>query len=132
MWSPQLAWKESLPTADDGPHGFLVREVILHPGDLPIYPYMRAPEYVSNLCSAIPHIGDELHEAYRQRSTPAIVQFRSSEHMRGTVGCALVYATAKLRGQPLNQECNMGFSGRGITIPFRDVLSVEWLGDVTA
>jgi hypothetical protein len=44
--SPELSWKRSLGSFDDGPHGFLVREAIIDPGDIPIFDYTAEPEYV--------------------------------------------------------------------------------------
>ncbi|GJM43493.1 MAG: hypothetical protein DHS20C21_03350 [Gemmatimonadota bacterium] len=133
MSSQQLRWKHSLPAADDGPHGFLTREVILDPGELPIFDYTYAPEYLQNLCSAFPQdVGTTLLAAYRDRTSRAIVKFRSSEHLAGVIPCAVTYARVRLSGQPLREGCSHGFSGSGTPIPSEDVIGIEWLQESTA
>lgn len=126
--SEELAWKHSLRQFDDGPHGFLVREVILDPGDIPVFDYTSEPEYIRCLCSGFPgDLGAQLLAAYKETSRPAIVPFRSRQHLAGVLPCALRYIRAKLLGRSLYTECNRGFSGEGHAIPSHDVFPIEWL-----
>lgn len=130
MESPLLSWKRSLSELDDGPHGFLVREVIVNRGKIPIDDYTVAPEYVSVLCEALrDSIGDTLLKAYKESSCRAIIRFRSSKHLLGVMKPALAYAHAKLHNLQLHENCNCGFSGRGVAIPSSDVLGIEWLDE---
>jgi hypothetical protein len=125
--SRELSWKRSLGSFDDGPHGFLVREAIIDPGDIPLFDYTAEPEYVRCLCDGFPDIGARLRSAYRRTTRRAIVPFRSRSHLVRVIPCALRYIHAKLLNSTLHPGCSRGFTGQGHAIPAADVFPVEWL-----
>jgi len=126
--SKDLSWKNSLEKFDDGPHGFLIREVIIDPGDINIYDYTQEPEYIRCLCSGFPDkLGGKLITAYRNNSRAAIIPFRSRHNLVGVLPCVIEYIRTKLAGGILHNGCNRGFSGEGVSVMADDVLSIEWL-----
>ena len=127
-YAGRLAWKAGIKPFDDGPHGFLVRETILHPDNLSIANYCDAPEIVREICWSIPkNIGHPLLDAYKTKTRPAIVNFRSRLQIRGPLETAANYVHAKLVDGTLSDRCTRGFDGRGTPIDGHDILNVEFL-----
>jgi len=128
--SDLLAWKRGLGGFDNGPHGFLLREVFFDPGDIPVGDYTSEPEYLRCLRSAFPEdMSNQLLSAYLGTTRRAIVSFRSRKRLSNVVRCALEYIHTKLTDAPLHQGCNQGFYNDGQTVPAADVLGIEWLPD---
>ncbi len=119
--STEISWKNSLLKSDDGPHGFLVRDVIIDNviidnDKLSIMDYTDMPEYVRIFCNGFPkNIRKKLLSAYKNNTNRAIVSFRSKHLIKKIkiLKYALTYAHIKILKKKLDEKCNCGFSREG-------------------
>lgn len=131
----RLRWKANQAPSDDGPHGFLFREMIVEKisdaGVSSIADYTGEPEIVKEICSAIPScIGGPVLAAYRELAHRAIVKFRYAPEPLLRVGAlkrAVKYLHATLHGDRDWDQCSYGCDCKGRPVPRDDVLSIEFL-----
>lgn len=124
----RLNQKRARDPFDKGPHGWLVRETIIHPDGLPIPDYTESSELAAEICRSVgENIGAALLEEYNKERRRVIVKFRSRLVIRRTMEFAVNYLHARLMGQPLNAACALGFDGGGVAITKLDILDVEWI-----
>lgn len=117
----RLARKSATRPTDDGPHGFLIREVTLQNNC-----YFYAPEAVREICRSLPDkIGTPLLAGFQERTCPALLRFRSNQQCRNLVGAAINYLHGKLTGQ-LDLNNNPGFDGCGVRVSPQDILGIEY------
>lgn len=124
----RLRWKRANRPIDDGPHGFLVREVVLHREGLAIPDYFASPEITSEICRSLPkRIGAPLLAAYTGERYPVLVKFRSRLQLKGPMATALNYLHTKLTSDSLSLRCSRGFCGGGIPISREDLIEISFL-----
>lgn len=115
-------WSSPDAGFDAGPHGFLVRDDVIENRRY----YIEVPECVREICSRSDQFGYELLAAYRARTHPALVAFRSAQPGGSAMTTAIRYLYSNATGQDIEYSC--GFDGEGATIPASDIIGVEWLG----
>lgn len=104
-----------------GPYAFLVRDAILRPADV-THDYLETPEIVEDIAN-----GDHLLiNEFRRISRPCIVKFRSIDPRPDVVEVALYYSYFSLWAKPMNLDTNTHFDAEGKTIPFEDIVGMEY------
>lgn len=113
---------------NEGPFGFLVREnltAIDHDGAL--HDFLSVPELVEDICAAYQEMyGLPLLNRFRDATTPCIVSFRTGARPADDVLAAITYLHCQLRHVELRETCQTGYSANGETIPFANIVDVEW------
>jgi hypothetical protein len=128
-WTHNGGFHYNLKTSDPihwGPHGFLVRDAIVHKGAA-THDYLATPEIVEDLAEAIAgKWAAVLVEEFRKATRPCIVKFASAEPRADVVRVALYYAYSTLWAQDQNTDTNTNFAAKGQTIPFSDIVQIEY------
>jgi hypothetical protein len=111
----------------DGPYAFLVRDAILQPRDLWSHDYLDMPEIIEDICQSYQQVfARPLYERVQAATRACIVTFRSTEPRPDAVAAALMYVHRLARREDLFLHCNTCYDGKGIPIPARDLVGVEW------
>lgn len=114
-----------LKARDDGPHGALVRDVLLAPSST----FVRIPETVENICvAARTFLGVDLEPRYERETSSCIVEFSAAPaNLDQALAAACWYVVATLRdeAEPTAGDAHWNFSGDGVAVPSGDIVAVE-------
>jgi hypothetical protein len=125
-----LTYKDRIDGHDDGPHGLLVRDILVHPEAYSSSQFACIPEIVEDICiAAHAELGIDLEARFEQAATSCIVEFTAPPHEHETaIHAACWYADAALRGQPTAaDDLFFNFGGDGVAIPPEGIVAVEIL-----
>jgi hypothetical protein len=123
-----LTYKHRVDTADDGPNGVLVRDVLLHPEAYASSKFVHIPEIVEDICIAARTEFDvELESRFEQATTRCIVEFAAEpRNVDAALAAACWYVEAALRGKTASgADALWNFDGDGIAVPPSDIVFVE-------
>jgi hypothetical protein len=113
-----------LATRDDGPHGALVRDVLLDPSSN----FVRIPE---NICFAARGVlGVDLEPRYERVTMSCIVEFSvAPDDLDQALAAACWYVEATLRdgADPTAGDTHWNYNGNGVAVPPGDIVAVETL-----
>lgn len=110
-----------------GPHGFLVREQFFYAESLEIHDYLAMPELIADICKEYLHLYDvSLYDHYSNCLIPKLIKFKGScSNYSKCVGAALGYCYNHVRNLEPNRLSKASFSGSGVKIEFKDIVTVE-------
>jgi len=107
-----------------GPYAVLIKEVAFK---TEFHAFLEGPEFVENICSAFKEIhGYDLLKIYREHTKPCIVKFKEDGGKPIYVGAALMYLYSSLHGRKITTSSNSCFVGKGIKVPYENILKVEF------
>ncbi len=109
-----------------GPFAFLVRDAIVQRASI-THDYLATPEIVEDFAGVI--VGNSaplLIPEFRKVTKPCIVKFRSVEPRGDVVEVALFYSYFTLWGEEQGIDTNTCFDGGGQSIPFSDIVEIEY------
>jgi hypothetical protein len=116
-------------SADDGPHGLLVREsaiAVVESGWG--VNYFDMPELVDNICRGFRQLHDiDLEREFRTYTRPAIVKFRDDGHLPEALQVAIFYVYCKRHDLCVTESCNRCYSGHGHVVDRCRIEKVDFL-----
>lgn len=111
-----------------GPYAMLIRDSAFKSKEMGNHDYLKVPEIIEDICYPFDKIYNfNLLDRYIKNTKPCIVKFRHSESKLYYLGAVLFYLYIMHHNLKMNIHCNTCFSGKGIKIPHKDILSVEYL-----
>ena len=112
-----------------GPFAMLVKETAFNAKKIGNHDYLWLPEIIEDICNAYHEKFDLfIHDDVVKSLKPCIVKFKS--HFRVDDGCvraALYYLYACIQKDGLCIDANTCFDGKGETIPFEDIMEIEFI-----
>jgi hypothetical protein len=114
---------------DDGPHGVLVRGVLLDPEAFHSSPFLRIPETVENIIfAASDELQIDLEPRYEEATTSCVVEFAAPpDDFDQALAAACWYVEAAIRGDAAGPDVHWNFSGDGTAVPPQDIVFVDIL-----
>ena len=114
---------------DDGPHGVLVRGLLLDPETDHSSPFLRIPETVENIIFAARNeLQIDLEPRYERATTSCIVEFAAPpDDIDQALAAACWYVKAEIRGDAVGPDAHWNFSGDGTAVPPHDIVFVDIL-----
>ena len=114
---------------DDGPHGVLVRGLLLDPETHHSSPFLRLPETVENIIFAARNeLQIDLEPRYERATTSCIVEFAAPpDDIDQALAAACWYVKAAIRGDAVGPDASWNFSGDGTAVPPHDIVFVDIL-----
>jgi hypothetical protein len=112
---------------DDGPHGVLVRDVLINAAAYGSSPeFLRVPEVIGDICFAARNdLKIDLEGRFLQATTSCIVEFSVEADEVKAPAAACWYAEAHCAARP--PVTRPSFSGKGVSVPPRYIVGVEIL-----
>jgi hypothetical protein len=122
----QLKTKDS---AHWGPFGILVRETAFQPRQVGQHDYLGMPEIIEDICNGFEtSTGVALLEIYKAKLVPAFVKFSSTENSPGyPIAAAIGYVHSIIHERAPTRTALAYFNAKGQSVPYRDILKVEYL-----
>lgn len=123
-----LTYKHRIDTHDDGPHGVLVRDVLLDPESYSASEFLRIPEIVEDICvAAHSEFEVDLQPRFERATTPCVVEFATQpQKALQAISAACWYAESALRSQTARgDDAFWNFCGEGVAVPPGDIVLVD-------
>jgi hypothetical protein len=121
--------RRRMGASDDGPHGVLVRDVLVNAAAYGSSPeFLRVPEVIGDICFAARNeLKIDLEERFFEATTSCIVEFSMEpRYADKALSAACWYSEAALRDTTASYHAFHNF-GDGVAVPPRNIVCVEVL-----
>ena len=109
-----------------GPFAMLIKELAFpdhHPNNID---YIDLPEIVRDICECFDRdYKYNLLDLYLASTKKYIIKFKSNDHESFDLGSALIHKYRLLNGMPKESYPVCCFSGKGESVPSKDILKIE-------